>query len=642
MNFFEQQDAARRQTMRLVVLFLLAVVAIVVAVNFVAALAFAGMSTDHLTGAKRVAAPASFYLIVTLATLALIAGGSLAQIMSLAGGGAALARMMGARAVSRASSEPAERRLLNVVEEMAIASGTAVPQVFVMDDQQTINAFAAGFSPSQAAVVVTRGTLETLNRDELQGVIGHEFSHILNGDMRLNLRLMGVLGGILLLTTLGRILARSSSRRDSRGSSFVLLGLALIAIGYIGVFFGRLIQASVSRQREFLADASAVQFTRNRDGIGGALAKIGRTGSRVDHPQAEAASHMFFGEAITSGFGSLMATHPPLRERLQRIYGRPVAISDIVARSAPVAAAPPEQAGVSGFAGGSEFGRNAGERRSAEAKAQASVKTGADAVIAAMGDVSTRHVDYAASLLESLPQHARELVRDVAGAKQAMFGLVFALDGPANPAQMNLLRAGGEDAEQTAQIAAELQGLGKTARLPLIALATPTLKSLEADQRAAFLVLLQQLIAADRRVTLEEFVVATMLEAALGGRAGRAVPARYRKLEPLAEDARLILSLVAHATNGDSSASFDHGLKELGIPLELLDTRAVSLDAVKAALARLNRLALMQKPRLVKALVACALADGKLTVTDAELLRAICSTLDSPLPPFFEAMPYAA
>ena len=263
-------------------------------------------------------------------------------------------------------------------------------------------------------------------------------------------------------------------------------------------------------------------------------------------------------------------------------------------------------------------------------------------MIAAMGDVSTRHIDYAVSLLDALPQHARELTRDLEGAKRAMFGLVFALDGPAKPAQMDLLRAGGEDAGLVATIAAEVQGLGKLARLPLIALAVPTLKNLTPEQRAAFLVLLQQLIEADRRVTLEEFVVATMLDAALRERAGRAVRASYRKLEPLAEDARLILSLIAHATNGDAATSFEHGLKELGIPLVLLDARSVNLAAVKAALARLNRLALMQKPRLVKALVQCALAEGELSVTDAELLRAICSTLDSPLPPFFEAMPYAA
>lgn len=642
MNFFEQQDAARRQSTRLVLLFLLAVAAIVVAVNIISALAFIGVSADTAAGGVRIRAPASFYAAVTLATLALIAGGSLFQIASLAGGGAALARMMGARPMSRDSSDPAERRLLNVVEEMAIASGVSVPQVFVMDDQQAINAFAAGYSPNQAAVVVTRGTLDALNRDELQGVIGHEFSHILNGDMRLNLRLMGVLGGILLLTTLGRMLARSTSRSDSKGSSMVLLGVGLIAIGYIGVFFGRLIQASVSRQREFLADASSVQFTRNPDGIGGALAKIAQTGSRVNHPRAEEASHMFFGEAIASSFGGLFDTHPPVSERLERIYGRPVAISEIAARSASAATAPREPAAVSGFAGGNAFGRSADGRRGADAAAQTVVKTGGSAVLAAVGDVSTRHVDYAVSLLDSLPQPLRERTRGAQGAKQAMFGLVFALDGPAKPVQMDMLRAASEDAATVAAVAAEIQGLGKTARLPLIALAAPTLKGLTADERVEFLGLLQRLIEADRRVTLEEFVVATMLQAALGENAGRAVPARYPKLEPLAEDARLVLSLIAHATQGDAAASFAAGVKELGIPLALLEARALSLDAVKAALSRLNQLAPMSKPRLVKALVQCALAEGELTVTDAELLRAICSTLDSPLPPFFEAMPYAA
>ena len=218
-------------------------------------------------------------------------------------------------------------------------------------------------------------------------------------------------------------------------------------------------------------------------------------------------------------------------------------------------------------------------------------------MISAMGEVSTRHVDYAASLLDSLPQHARELTRKLEGAKQAMFGLVFALGGPVKSAQMELLRAGGEDPDLVAKIAAELQGLGKMARLPLIALAAPTLKSLAPAERAAFLVLMQQLIAADQRVTLEEFVVATMLEATLGGRAGRAVPVTYRTLEPLAADARLILSLIAHATNGTAADSLEHGLKELGIALTLIEARAISLTEVKAALARLNQLAPMQKPR---------------------------------------------
>ena len=303
MDFFANQDTARRHTTLLVFYFLLAVLGIVVAVNAVSAIAFKAVAAKAANG-EAAAIPGVLYLLVTIVTLAIIGIGSLVQIIGMASGGAAVARMMGARPVSGRSRDANERRLLNVVEEMAIASGVSVPQVFVMADQRSINAFAAGFSPNQAAVVVTRGTLEALNRDELQGVIGHEFSHILNGDMRLNMRLMGVLGGILVLATLGRMVADVSAQGDSKAWPLVMLGLGLVAIGYIGVFFGRVIQASVSRQREFLADASSVQFTRNPDGIGGALAKIGlsSTGARIDHPRTAEASHMFFGEAIESGF----------------------------------------------------------------------------------------------------------------------------------------------------------------------------------------------------------------------------------------------------------------------------------------------------------------------------------------------------
>ncbi len=639
MDFFANQDTARRHTTLLVFYFLLAVLGIVVAVNGVSAIAFKAVAAKAAYG-EAAAIPGVFYLLVTMVTLAIIGIGSLVQIIGMASGGPAVARMMGARPVSGESKDANERRLLNVVEEMAIASGVSVPQVFVMADQRSINAFAAGFSPNEAVVVVTRGTLEALNRDELQGVIGHEFSHILNGDMRLNMRLMGVLGGILVLATLGRMVADVSARGDSKAWPLVMLGLGLVAIGYIGVFFGRMIQAGVSRQREFLADAASVQFTRNPDGIGGALAKIGRSsmGARIDHPRTAEAGHMFFGEAIESGFSDLMATHPPIEERLQRVYGRPVAISDIVARSAPPAPMP-QDAAVSGFAGGIEFGRSARRIDPAE---NTMVATEAGTVAAAVGTFSTQHVDYAASLLATLPQPVRERVRGAQGAKQAMLGLVFALGGPAKPAQMELLRAGGEDAEAVAKVASDVQGLGKTARLPLIALAAPALKELAAGERTAFLALLQQLIEADRRITLEEFVLATMLEASLGERAGRAVPVTYRTLEELAAEVQQVLSLIAHAARGDSAAAFAKGLKETGLALTLLDVREVNIGAVKAALARLNQLAPMQKPRLVKALAQCALGDGTLSLVEAELLRAMCATLDSPLPPFIEAMPYAA
>ena len=271
--------------------------------------------------------------LVAMGTSAVIAAGSLYKMAALSGGGHTVAELLGGRLLRADAATPAERRLLNVVEEMAIASGVPVPPVYLLENELGINAFAAGHAPGDAVVAVTAGTLARLSRDELQGVIAHEFSHILNGDMRLNIRLMGVLFGILVIGLTGWIIFRSTTggyvrlgARDDDRKGFnplPLIGLALYVIGYVGVFFGNLIKAAVSRQREFLADASAVQFTRNPDGIAGALKKIGAVaeGSRIQDPHAEEASHMFFGDALsgwTELFG-LLATHPPLVERIKRI-----------------------------------------------------------------------------------------------------------------------------------------------------------------------------------------------------------------------------------------------------------------------------------------------------------------------------------
>ncbi len=225
--------------------------------------------------------------------------------------------MLDGRLINSNATEADERKLLNVVEEMAIASGIPVPQVYLLEDEAGINAFAAGHSTGDAAIGVTRGGMKMLSRDQLQGVIGHEFSHILNGDMRLNLRLMGLIFGILCLTVVGRVLLRTRGTKNP----LPLLGLALIVIGGIGVLFGRLIQAAVSRQREFLADAASVQFTRNPDGLAGALKKIGglSSGSKLESPHAQEASHLFFANGLRSSVSGLMATHPPLEERIRAL-----------------------------------------------------------------------------------------------------------------------------------------------------------------------------------------------------------------------------------------------------------------------------------------------------------------------------------
>ena len=433
----------------------------------------------------------------------------------------------------------------------------------------------------------------------------------------------------------------------------------------------RLIKAGISRQREFLADASSVQFTRDPDGIGGALAKMMRAadGAMIDHPYAEKASHMFFGEAIEVKFSHLMATHPPVKDRLQKIYGRLMAsgeIAELARKGVPLAPKPTrgsfveaneqEQAAILGhapalaspaaatssFAGAIEWDRNAPGGRAGDAGMLALEASTPAAVSGAVGTVSTQQMDYAEALLATLPADVRGQLRSAQGAMLAMYGLVLACGGPVKPVQAQMLNARGVDAGQAFAAAEKFQMLDKTARLPLITLAIATLKPLPEPERLQFLALLQQLIEADRRVTLEEFVVSAWLTAALGAGAGRAVPVKYRSLEPLADDAGLVLSLVAHATRGDSAGAFAQGIKEAGLTLKLIDVRSLSIAAVTQALGRLNQLAPLEKPRLVKACAQAALHEGKLSLTEAELLRAVCATLDSPLPPFIGAMQYAA
>ncbi len=257
---------------------------------------------------------------ISLFTLLVMVCGCLFKIWKLRRGGKGLAAMLGARPIDPDTRHSDEKKLINVVEEMSIASGIPAPQLYVLDKEEAINAFVAGFRPSETVLVVTHGTLKKLDRDELQGVIAHEFSHIFNADMRLNLRLIAVLAGILALGKIGEFMLRGSSRRSSsnrKGNSLVLVALALVVVGYLGLFFGRLIKAAISRQRELLADASAVQFTRNPAGLAGALIKIRNgNGSHLDSVHAEDMSHMCFGETLGFRFRNLLATHPPLDERL--------------------------------------------------------------------------------------------------------------------------------------------------------------------------------------------------------------------------------------------------------------------------------------------------------------------------------------
>ncbi|MBI1943244.1 MAG: M48 family metallopeptidase [Betaproteobacteria bacterium] len=662
-SFFEHQHLARRNTKILVLMYALAVIGVILAVDLVLAGTYAANFVHTppgkaltLTGYIR-AVPPSLYVLGALGTALVVFAVSGWNVLQLASGGKAVAEMIGARRVAPDTGDPLERRLVNVVEEMAIASGVRVPAVYVMDGEPGINAFAAGYDVSNSVVAVTRGTLETLNRDELQGVIGHEFSHILNGDMRLNIRMIGVLAGIVFIGSVGQFLMRSQRNvRDSRGAMPIFAaGLALLVIGYIGLFFARLIKAAVSRQREFLADASSVQFTRNPDGIAGALDQIGiaADGALIRNRHAEDMSHMFFGQGIQVRLSGLFDTHPPLEERIQRAhprFDRPSYRKTRAGAEAEIAEPAAEKKGVSqkqaatAVLGAAAAMPGAG-RRGADAKEQWGRSAGESARI--VGSLDGAKVDYAARLLAALPGDLRERLRAPEGAGAALVALLLAPKDDVMQAQLAALRAAGLAAlAERALAAAPLsRRLGAALHMPVIDLALPALKSSADASKSEVLRALETVINADRRVSLHEFVVLTLVRNQLAPK-GKPGAAGSRKLAELNAEAMVLLSLVAHAgTRQDASgqrgealqAAMRAGAKEMGLP-EAAPAAALTLEAAGAALAALKALAPMQKALLVKGLFAAVSADGTIRVMEAELMRLVGAVLDCPLPPLLESV----
>src|SRR5881396_359161 len=633
MDFFEQQHRARRHTWLMLLLFVLAVAAIVAAFDLVCAVVYIWLFDVQILYSSNLLqqVPRSVYLWSTLATLLVIGWGTASRLYQLSSGGVAVADLIGARHVKRDTGEPAERRLLNVVEEMALASGITVPLVFVMDDQRTINAFAAGYSPNEATVIVTRWTLEQLNRDELQGVVAHEFSHILNGDMRLNVILVGVIAGIVLFGSLGAAMMTGGWReRDGEtiGAGFDLraffIGLVLWIIGSIGVFAGRLIKAVIARQREFLADASAVQFTRNPDGIGNALFKIGRRGSVIVERHAEELSHMCIGAPVNDYFEfALFHDHPPLDDRIERLLGpgakrllrermERAEAAALSARGSPVV---------------SEL----------VSPLYAVRPAGAASLVESIGNPSSAHLDHARGMLDAIPAEIRAAVGRDEGAEAALFALLLG-EGELRRAQLALIGtgSGAELAAQSARFAVALKPLGARARLPVLELVIPTLKRLPGPERDALLEKIKGVIEADRKITLGEFVLLTLCRTQIQKEPKRPPAVKYRSVAAVAAEAAVVLSLLAHSGKG-GMAAFDKGMAALGVPGGVLRAPAeLNVAVVESALNELNLLAPLKKPLFIKACVATAMADDKLTLAEGELLRAICAALDSPLPPILE------
>jgi Zn-dependent protease with chaperone function len=658
MDFFAQQDRARRKTKWLVFYFIVAVVLLIVFVYFTAwFFSESGYLRHHGYYHSRDEQPQSLwdpqvFLFATLGTLAVIFAGCAYKMNELSAGGSAVATLMGGRLVNQRTTDANERKLLNVVEEMSIAAGVPMPQVYVLESERGINAFAAGYTTGNAAIGVTRGCIEMLTRDELQGVIGHEFSHILNGDMKLNLRLVGILFGILCIATVGRILLSARSG-NSRNNAVPLIGIALLILGSIGVFFGRLIQAAVSRQREFLADASSVQFTRNPSGLSGALQKIGRYGfgSKLESDHAPDLCHMFFGNGIGEPLFDAMATHPPIPERIKAIDpawdGKfpPLKEEQIetVKRAALDSLKPSPLPGILQSVGTAMAGAAALDEAGRPPVIQSA------AVLPSLGNPTPLHLRYAEQLRDALPEALKAAARDPLDATALIYALLLAGDEQLRSQQLTEIarRAGNSVSEKAAALFPEVATVAKRARLPLVNIANGALRNLTAEQFKQFSETLDWLVNSNGKVEVFEFVLQKIVLRHLAAKFGGARPAavQFYTLKPLVPDCAVVLSALAHAGSADAAEiqkALAAGAPWLrapaNAPLDLLPQEGCGIGALDAALNRLVLAVPIIKKNLLEAAARVVGADGVILEGEAELLRAVADTLDCPIPPLGVAM----
>jgi len=653
MDFFQAQERARRQSGLLVLYFVLAVVGIVVAIYVPLAVA-AGAEGD---GGRAWWANYELLGLCIFGVGVLVGVGSLWKSVQLGGGGGQVALDLGGRQLPPDSHDFHERRLLNVVEEMALAAGMPVPDVYLLDGERGINAFAAGRTAGDAVIGVTRGCLETLTREELQGVIAHEFSHIQNGDMRLNLRLIGILHGIILLTLVGRVLMRSgavrSGNRNGGGGAIVIFGLWLLLVGWIGVFFGRLIKAAVSRQREYLADASAVQFTRNPGGIGGALKRIGAAvrGSRVDNPKAEEASHMFF----ANGMASWLSTHPPLDLRIR-------AIEPSWDGSFPEAG----ELRWSGGGAGMREGEGEDEEEEDEGELGIGIGSGMDVgmgmgmgaggegvLLDSMTGVGAAHLALAARMHRHLPEGMLELAHGASGSQALVLALLMGQAREGWVAELKDLR--GVLAEEVIELIPgcheKLAGLGSQEKLGVVDLCLPALRRLGLDTYEQFLWAMKKLIARDGVVDLFEFTLEQVVQ--------RHLDVAYRKVPPplprigklgaaLDAGAELLwaLALVGAASEEAAKEAYLEGVRVLleiepglEVPKAGEVEAGVSLERVSGALEVWGQAVPLLKRQLLLACGRVVMRDGVIEDEEAELLRAIADAIGTPIPPLVVGPP---
>jgi Zn-dependent protease with chaperone function len=623
-RFYEHEERRRRRTAVLLCLLAASVAGTILGtyLAFALLLGWTGLAHPFSWWQPRL------FAWTGIGTSVLILLGTVHMYRVLSLGGGALARRLGGKEVPADPGEGPEKRLRNVVEEVAIASGIPVPEILVLEREGGINAFAAGLRPDDAAIAVTRGSLALLDRDELQGVVAHELSHVRNGDTRLNAQLLAVLHGVLLVGETGReMVDLAFTRTGERGGRPPVLlaipGAVLAGVGSLGLLFARMLKSAACRQREFLADASAVRMTRNPRGLAGALKKIGglEAGSRLLGPRAEEVSHMSFGQAVPRSLFGTLSTHPPVRDRILAIEP---AFSGRFPKVEPLPLPPEEKAPLV----------------PSKPRPEPATFRAAEFVRAEAGP-RPEQLAFARSLLESIPPEVAAAARDTHGARSLACALLLDPDAEVRRRQVATLESllDRETVRHALDLHPKVASLGSAARLPLLDLALPALRKMTGSEFAKFAPALEGLSRADGRTDLFELALGAVLERRLGRSHGPVTrrPVQFYALTGLLPDVRILLSALSRAGSadgGEAESSFAAGVSRLTeADLVPASREECGADALAHSLDRIARSVPRIRERVLDACAFAAARDGQLTGEEADLLRAVAAAVDLPLPP---------
>jgi Zn-dependent protease with chaperone function/uncharacterized tellurite resistance protein B-like protein len=647
MDFFTLQDKAKKQTRFLIFLFIVAVAAIVFTTNLIFYFAISTQTSMPSSISQWLSQP--YWLYVTGGTLILIIGTSLWRSWQLKSTPDAIAKMVNATQVLLSSKEKQERVLINVVEEMSIASGMPIPKLFIMKQEQGINAFVAGLDTSQVTLVVTQGLLDNLNRQELQGVIAHEYSHVFHGDMRINVRLIGILAGILVIGQLGGLLLRSGGYRHAFGRSsnnkssnnaggIIFIGVGLFAIGYIGLFFGRMIKAAISRQREFLADASAVQYTRDKEGIASALNKISmhQNHSLLSSAKAEEMSHMCFGESVKQSFSSLLATHPPISERIKAVnpgFSMRQKYQNNSTKQANNESRDHNQNSSYSNLDDAIVGSHFIQSSSENLPKTISDPIDSARIISSIGDVSPQQVLLAKALVNSIPKQLLSIAHGESDQTES-YSLVIAL---LKISQNNTIAsdktnryAMSHNAFQ--ELTNQLAQLNFQQQHCLLDMSLARIEQLSSADNKAFVADLARMVAGDHQISQTEFMI-------YASAVKRALPAKNKKIihrfKLVGNEVRLFFNLLfqqSHLEFNAKQSQFDRQMKLFGIETSKLKEFTLNISILSQALNNIAQLNPMLKKDFIQACIDVVKNDDEISQTEYELLRILGAYLDSPFP----------